>query len=153
MCKTLNFHAKIRYFPISIYLIIRIIRHTNPDNSLFLIFCCKSINRTDWKKDAAAQYYNDTPLQYWFIHFYPFTWHCNYSNFAFFYYTVSKYPMIPMYPSFFKGDHNVCNFILYIWLLLSTVAFIVADISLFCTDVWCNKTRIHWTSSLHSFLQ
>ena len=36
--------------------------------------------------------------------------HC----FVFFYFTVSKYPIIPMHTSFFIGDHSVCNFILYI---------------------------------------
>ena len=70
--------------------------------------------------------------------------HC----FAFFYFTLSKYPTIPIYPSFFKGDHNVCSFRWYIWLSFSAFAFICNEISLFCTDVCFNKNLMCWTSSM-----
>ena len=33
---------------------------------------------------------------------------------VFFYFIMSKYPIIPMHTSFFIGDHSVCNFSLYI---------------------------------------
>lgn len=77
--------------------------------------------------------------------------------------------MIPIYPSFFIGDHNVCSFRLYIWLSFSTFAFICTEywypkvlnfesstMSIFCflsflflfSDYW----SINWASSLPSFI-
>ena len=63
------------------------------------------------------------------------------------YLQASKYPTIPIYPSFFIGDYNVCSFRLYIWLSFSTFAFICTEISLFCTDDAASfiQTFIGWT--------
>ena len=53
-----------------------------------------------------------------------------------------RYPTIPIYPSFFKGDHKVCSFRSYICLLFSTFAINCNEISVFCIDVWSSNALI-----------
>ena len=53
-----------------------------------------------------------------------------------------RYPTIPIYPSFFKGDHKVCSFRSYICLLFYTFAINCNEISVFCIDVWSSNALI-----------